>query len=147
MIKPEELLLPDPDNEGKTKTYILSNFDAVAGREIIALYPTTGLPKFGDYEQNKKTMLKLMGYVGVKMPNGDVLRLSTEELINNHVPDWETLAKIEMAMMEKNCSFFRNGQSWDFLNNFVQMLLQKLSETLTLSSAQSSQPEKPPSTS
>ncbi len=105
------------------------------------------MPKIGDYELNKKTMLKLMGYVGVRQPNGDVLRLSTEALVNNHVPDWETLAKIEMAMMEKNCSFFRNGQSWDFLSNMAQIFLQKLSEMLTRSSEQLSPQEKPPSTS
>lgn len=144
LIKPSEFVIED--EVGNKLTYILSNFDAVNGREIIALYPTSGLPKVGDYAVNKAIMLKLMSYVAVNV-NGQQLRLETEALVNNHVPDWETLAKIEMAMMEKNCSFFRNGRSWDFLENFSQTILQKISEILILSSAQLSPMEKPPSTS
>lgn len=146
LIKPEEAPFKGVGNDGKEITYILSNFDAVNGREIIALYPTSGLPKIGDYAVSKATMLKLMTYVAVKQANGDLLRLSTEALVNNHVPDWETLAKIEMAMMEKNCSFFRDGRSWDFFDNLAQILLQKLSAMLIHSSAPSSTADTPPST-
>lgn len=145
-LKAEEAPFKGIAHDGSEITYILSNFDAVNGREIVALYPTSGMSKIGDYAVNKSTMLKLMDYVAVKMPNGDLLRLSTEALINNHVPDWETLAKIEMAMMEKNCSFFRDGRSWDFLDNMAQILLQKLSETLIRSSQQSSTQESQPTT-
>lgn len=137
------------DTEERTidgKVYILSNFPAVQGREIVALYPLSGLPKIGDYAVNEKTMFKLMNFVAVKDVNGSPLRLSTEALVNNHVPNFETLLKIEMAMMEKNCSFFRNGKSWDFLENLGQLFLSKLQEMLTHSSLQSSPPEKQPST-
>ena len=145
LIKPTPFVIAD--GNGEEKTYILSNFDAIAGREIIALYPTSGLPKIGDYALSEKTMIKLMGYVAVPMPNGDPLRLSTEALIKNHVADWETLAKIEMAMMEKNCSFFRDGRSWDFLENLTKIFLARISEMLTHSSVPSSTPDLPPSTS
>lgn len=144
LIKPEIFEIEGPD--GKTLTYYISNFDAVRGREIISQYPMTAVPKFGEYEQNEKLLFKLMGYVAIKQPNGEFLRLETEALVNNHVPDWETLAKIEMAMMNKNCSFFRNGRSWDFLENIAQIFLKKASEMLTRSSEQSLQAERPPST-
>lgn len=143
LIKPSELTITDQD--GTIRTFILSNFDAVTGREIVALYPLTGIPKIGDYEANKKTMMKLMSYVAV-MVNGQPLRLTTEALINNHCGDFETLMKIEMSMMEKNCSFFRNGKTYDLLEKMVEIFLTKFSETLTLLSEQLSPPEKPPST-
>ena len=144
LIKPQEFTVTDQG--GVTKTFLLSKFDAVAGREIISKYPTSGLPKIGDYKVNEETMLKLMSYVAIEIESGAKIRLSTRALINNHIGDWETLAKIEVAMMEYNCSFFQNGRISTLLEDFVQKLLVKISEISTPSSAQSSQPEKQPST-
>lgn len=116
MIQPKEL-------EIGGKTFIISKFPAIAGREIVAKYPTSGMPKIGDYATNEETMLKLMCYVGVKQPNNaPPLMLTTRALIDNHLGDWETLAKVEMAMMEYNCSFFRDGRISTFLNDIMQNL-------------------------
>lgn len=134
LLKPVEFELIDED--GQARTYILSNFDAVTGREIITQYPMTGLPKMGEYAANRELMFKLMSFVAVITKDGRTLRLSTPQLVMNHVPDAEMLMKIEMKMMEKNCSFFRDGRSLDLLDNIVQLLTQKLLETLTLSSEQ-----------
>lgn len=144
LIKEEIFELLDED--GKKHTYLLSNFDAIAGRHIVSQYPMTALPNVGAYAENEKLMVKLMSYVAVPMPNGDKLRLSTEELVRNHVPHFEMLAKIEIKMMEKNCSFFRDGRSLNFLDTIAQVFTKKLLEILTPSSALSSQPEKPLST-
>lgn len=127
------------------KKYVLSKFPAVAGREIIALYPASGMPKMGDYKVNEETMLKLMAYVSVILPNGQSLALSNRQVIDNHVPSWETLAKIEMAMMEYNCSFFRDGRLSTFLQDVAQKLPAWISKTLTALSEQSSPTEKQPS--
>ncbi len=142
LIKPEELNITDPD--GTERTYILSNFDAVNGREIITQYPMTGLPKAGDYPENKKLMNKLMSYVAVVVDDKKI-RLETDALINNHVRNADTLLQIEMAMMVKNCSFFRDGRSLDFFDMLAQMFTKKLLEILTPSSEPSLQEEKQPS--
>lgn len=133
---------PHQDAHGNPCVFILSNFPAVQGREIITKYPTAALPKIGDYAVSEDVMVKLMNYVAVRTPAGE-LRLSTTQLINNHCPDWEVLAKVEMAMMEKNCSFFRDGRSWDFLENVARIFSKKFSETLISLSERLSQPEKP----
>lgn len=134
LIKPEDFTIEYENEKGDTvsKTFILSNFDAVTGREIISLYPTTMLPpKFGgEYKSNKEIMNKLMSFVAIRS-NGVEIRLTTDELINNHCTTWEILAKVETEMMKKNCSFFRDGRSWDFLENLTQVFLKRLSETLT----------------
>lgn len=116
--------------KGIEKSYVLSCFPAIAGREIIAKYPLSAIPKVGDYTVNQEIMIKLMSYVGVKMPNGTILRLSTIELINNHVPDWETLARIEVAMLRKNTSFFGRGEISSFLTTFTRKYLQSISPML-----------------
>lgn len=134
--------------KGESRVYILSKFPAVAGREIIAGYPLSGMPKLGDYKVNEEMMLKLMAHVGVPMPEGrPPLELSTKTLVDNHVPDWETLARIEMAMMEMNCSFFGNGRALSFLQGIAQQAQGWISETLTRLSEQSSKAGKPPSKS
>lgn len=132
--------------DGTERTYLLSKFPAVAGREIVTQYPISAMPKLGDYKVNEDVMLKLMGYVGVQMDNGSVLRLSSRALIDNHIPDWETLARIEMAMMEYNVSFFGKGKSSLSLEAIIQKARPLITRILTDLSEQSSKKDEPRST-
>ncbi|CNI48426.1 hypothetical protein [Yersinia pekkanenii] len=145
MLEPIEKEIPLPD--GGTKTYILSKFPAIAGREIVTQYPTTGAPKIGDYKTNEALMLKLMAYVAVPVEGGSQIPLTTSALVNNHVPDFETLMKLEWAMMEYNCSFFRNGAALGFLTGLTTKVQALITKTLTGLSQPSSEPTAPPSES
>ena len=139
MIEPKE-------EEIDGKIYILSKFPAIAGREIIAKYPISILPKIGDYQVSEETMLKLMCYVGIPRKDSQPLMLTTKVLIDNHVKDWEVLLKIESLMMEYNCSFFRNGRISTFFQDVAQNIPAWISKTLIALSEQLSQKVKPPST-
>lgn len=145
MIEPKEVPIPLAD--GTTRVYVLSKFPAIQGREIIAKYPLSAMPKLGDYAVNEETMLKLMAFVGVPRENGEPLKLSTRALVDNHVPDWEALARIEMAMLEYNVSFFGNGKGLTFLDAIMQKAQAYLSKTLTDLSGQLSPTGKPPTSS
>lgn len=125
LLVPEEKTFDIPD--GSKKTYVLSKFPATVGREIVTQYPISATPKLGDYKVNEELMIKLMGYVAVVTDSGSMIRLSTRALVDNHVPDFETLMKIEMAMMEKNCSFFARGK----VSNFFEGLAAKF-QTLSM---------------
>lgn len=131
--------------KGEDRVYLLSKFPAVDGREIIAKYPLSAMPKLGDYKVNEETMLKLMNYVAVPREGAEPLRLNTRALVDNHVPDWETLARIEKAMMEMNCSFFGDGRALSFLQGIAQQGKEWASETLIPLLAQSLKAGKPPS--
>lgn len=144
LLQPEEWECPLRD--GGTKTFILSRFPAIAGREIIAGYPLTGIPKIGEYKQNEVIMQKLMAYVAVPMPApAEPLRLTTPALIDNHCPDWECLARLEVEMLKRNSSFFSNGRASTFLQGIAQQLQALTIKTLTGLSAQLSKAEKQPS--
>lgn len=143
LLKPIDFPLLNSDNE--VVTYKLGNFDSVTGREIITQYPMTGLPKIGDYPSNRELMYKLMSFVAV-VKDGREIRLTTPALVMNHVETPEMLLKIEMKMMEKNCSFFRDGRSLDLLDIIAQTFSKKILELLTPSSEPSSPPNKPPTT-
>lgn len=145
MLQPKEIRVTA--QAGDERVYILSKFPAIAGREIIAKYPLSAMPKLGDYAVNEETMLKLMAFVGVPMGDDkEPLMLKTRALIDNHVPEWETLARVEVAMLEYNVSFFGNGKASGFLEAITQKAQALLSRTLTDLSGQSSPKEKRPST-
>lgn len=145
LIDPFEFECPLPD--GGTKTYILGKFPAVAGREIIAKYPLSNLPKLGEYAVSEETMLKLMSYVAVPRDGGEPLRLTSKSLVDNHVPDWETLARLEMKQLERNCSFFKDGRALNFLQGIAQLIQTLTTKTLTDLLPQLLKAGKPPSTS
>lgn len=146
MLQPKEITVKTQD--GRELAVTLSKFPAIAGREIIAKYPLSAMPKLGDYAVNEETMLKLMAYVAVTPAGADKpLQLTTRALIDNHIPDWETLARIEVAMMEYNVSFFGNGRALGSFEGIAQKALAWTVRTLTDLSQQSSAKSSPRSKS
>lgn len=147
LLEPKHIEITD--GEGKIRHFILSKFDAVEGREIVTNYPIQNMPKIGDYKVSEEIMVKLMSYVAVETGEpgqSKIIRLSNRALINNHVRDWELLAKLEMVMLQYNCSFFRDGSISTLFESIGQMFIKKISEISTLLSEQSSQAAKQHST-
>lgn len=148
LIKPKNITVKDAD--GTEHEFVISRLPAIAGREVLAKYPMTNMPKTGDYGQSKDAMLLMMKYVGKEMENGEVLRLSSEALVNNHIPDGEALIRLEIETLRYNSSFFGNAGSQNFLDSLLEKLaagLPKVIETLTHSLAQSFPPDSPPTQS
>ena len=125
LIQPKEISVKLQD--GTEKVFVISKFPAIQGREIVCKYPLSAIPKLGDYAVNEETMLKLMSFVGVPMEARAPLQLTTKALVDNHVPDWEALVRIEKEMLEYNCSFFKGG----VVSTFCAMLGKKAGEWIT----------------
>lgn len=146
LLKPQDFTVKDLD--GAERTYVLHRFDAWSGREICTQYPLTGMTsalKIGDYKSNEQLAQKLLSFVGVRI-NGTILPLTTRELVLNHVPDWETMGYIEVAMLNYNCSFFFKEKISTFYESFIRKIAVTIFKMWTDSSEQSSKPEKQPST-
>lgn len=127
-LRPKPVTVADMD--GVEHAFILHRFPAVAGREIVAKYPLTAMPKLGDYAINEETMLKLMAHVAAVPKQGDPIFLTTRALVDNHTYDWETLAKLEWGMLEYNTSFFTNGKASTFFAGFMPTLKGWITSTL-----------------
>lgn len=140
LIQPKEI-------EIDGKTYILSKFDCFEGREIVINYFKSNIPKIGDYRDSEKMMEKALSFVAVKV--GDhIQRLTHRELIKSHVHSdfpFETLLKLEKAILEYNISFFQKGGNLDSWIRYLVQTVQSLSKMSTDLSGQSSQTEKQPS--
>jgi hypothetical protein len=129
-----------------TKQFKIHKLPATVGRRIACTYPTTALPKIGDYKQNEAAMYELISHVYVPIAGSNFIRLDNEAAINSHCGSWETLMKLEGAMLEYNASFLQNGQISSFFTNFAKSIKQLITQTLTGSLQQLWQAEKPRST-
>ena len=140
LIEPKEIKVTT--QAGDERTYNVHKFPAISGREIITQYPVTAAPKVGEYKANEEMMVKLMAYVTVDV-GGEPLSLTNKQLIENHIPDWQTLMKIEKEVLEYNCSFFAQGKLLTFLEGLAAQALPSITKTLTDSLQQLLQADKP----
>lgn len=129
LIEPKEITI---NYEGEDLKFNIGKFPATVGREIITKYPVSNIPKIGDYAISQEVMFKLMQYVERVYPDR-TQPLSNEALINNHIPSWEVLVKLEAETISYNCSFFKNGKVSDFLTKFKSLAEPKNIETLMVS--------------
>lgn len=135
MLKPEEIQIEDMD--GVEKTYTITRIPATYAREIVHQYPTSSLPKLGDYVVNEKMCFKMMTYVYAHTADGRKIALDSRDKIDNHVNDWEALARLELAMVQHNTSFLKRAANSNFFENLTAKLISLISQTLTTSSGPS----------
>lgn len=127
---------------GIVKVFTIGKMPATVGREVLAKFTLSNMPRVGDYDVSHEAMLKMMRYVETE----DGIRLSTSALIDNHVPDGESLIRLEIEMMRHNTSFFgvAGGQSLGgFLRDKLAEQMPLIMQTLTHLLEQSSQQDSP----
>lgn len=135
LIKPLDITISDID--GIERHYRISRFPAVVGLEIIAKVPSN-IATFSKQLPNlKELVLQMCKYIAVDVSSNDggthEIILSTQALIDNHVPDGQTLLRLLFELMRHNTSFFgRADQSiLDFLMAKLAVLSPKITPTLT----------------
>jgi len=118
MIRQKEFKL---ETEDGVKTYVLHKIPYLAGgREVCTQFIPTGLPKVGDYKRNEELAQIIFSYVDVITEAGTPIRLTTKDLVGNHVPDFQTGVKIEKEMLEFNFGFFDTGKIYASLKSLAQ---------------------------
>lgn len=128
LIKPRTVSIANKD--GEEKEFTISRLPATVAREVVAKYPTSALPKIGEYKTSEETMLLMMRYVAVDV-DGREQRLSTKALVDNHVDDVVQLLRLEFEMLESNTGFFGRAGKRGFLDSLLQKLLSSIMPTLT----------------
>lgn len=141
LIQPKEITI---EFEGEQLKFNIGKFPATVGREIISKYPVENMPKVGDYLKSEETMLKLMNYVE-RVYDDHTQVLTSRTLIDNHVPSWEVLVKIEAYVIDYNCSFFDIGKVLNSLKEWKALAKPKNIKTLMDLLVSLSQAEKQPS--
>lgn len=126
LIEPKEITI---EYNGEPYRFNIGKFPATVGREIITQYPINNIPKLGSYLESEKIMLKLMEYVE-RVYDDRVQALTNKALIDNHVPSWEVLIKIEAYVLDYNCSFFELGKVLNSLKEWRALAKPKNIKTL-----------------
>lgn len=126
LIKPKEIILKFEDEEYK---FNISKLPATVAREIVSKYPVSNMPKIGDYNVSEETMLKLISYTE-RVYDDRVQPLTSKTLIDNHIPSWEVLVKLEAYMLDYNCSFFNLGEVLNSFNELKALAQPKNIKTL-----------------
>lgn len=142
LIQPKEIVI---NFEGEELKFNIGKFPATVGREIITQYPINNIPKVGSYLQSEEIMLKLMKFVERVYDDKDPIPLDNKTLIDNHIPSWEVLIKIEAFVIDYNCSFFELGKVLSSLKEWKALAEPKNIKTLMDSLVSLSQAEKQPS--
>jgi hypothetical protein len=132
LIKPHEVHIADSD--GNEHTFTVSRFPATEGRRLLFQYLETGVRHLDEYQRNEKVMQEAMSFVAIEL-GGTLTRLSNKALINQYVPDWETLVKLEGELISYNCSFLEGG----VLSN-ITSLIQTVSPLLNTKTSTDSSP-------
>ena len=109
------LLNPTPleveGKDGVKRNYLLGDVPYLPdGREIASQFITTAVPKIGDYKLNEALSRKMFKYIAAVVDGSDPIILTTDALINNHVPDFITGIKLEEAMLERCLGFSVAGK-------------------------------------
>ena len=141
LIEPKEITI---EYEGEELKFNIGKFPATVGREIITQYPVNNIPKLGSYLESENIMLKLMQYVE-RVYDDRTQALTSKALIDNHVPSWEVLIKIEAYVLDYNCSFFNLGKVLDSLKEWKVLAKPKNIKTLMDSLVKLSQAVEQPS--
>jgi hypothetical protein len=143
VIQPKTVEIPCQD--GSTRSYVISKFPAIEGREIVTQYVATAIQKADGYKANEDLMLKAMCYVSALNSEGQEIKLTTRALVNNHVPDFEALMRLEAALLDYNTNFMHRAKSFISSSDIEGKAMAWISRMLTHLSAQSSVQGRQPS--
>ena len=128
LIKPKDVTITDLD--GVERTFIVSRLPATVGREILSKYPVANAPKIGDYGVSSDAMRLMMKYVAIPREMAEPLCLTTQALIDNHVPDGQSLIKLEFEMLRYNTDFFGIGSNQDLVGSLIRKYLPLITSIL-----------------
>ena len=143
----KDFKLLDPKKvEVNGKTFIVSKFPAFDGYEIMIRYIPVHLANLNaDFNKVKEMVLKVMKYVAVELPDGTLVRLENEDLINNHLSSGEEIMDLTAQIMDYNTSFFNGGKGLTFYKRLENLATQKVTEILTAFAVNLSHKNKQPS--
>ena len=119
MLDPKEVTIED--RNGKEHHYVVGRLPyGAGGREVCSQYISTALPKVGNYAENEKIAKIMLKHVAIILDDGKQLRLSTDELVNNHIPDFITGIKLEVEALEHNAGFSVAGKVQEYQQQWEQ---------------------------
>lgn len=112
--------------------FIISKMPCTVAQQVIFKLPSGLLPLLSQFSQAEEQIFKVLSYCERVYTDGRPnVPLISQAIIDNHVPDFETLMKLEYECLQYNYDFFEQGKVLTFLNKGLSLAESKASGILT----------------
>lgn len=125
------LLLEPKTVEINGYRFIISKMPCTVAQEVIFKLPTGLVPLISNFSQAEEMAFKMLSYCERVYNDRPNVPLISKEIIDNHVPDFQTLMKLEQECLQYNYDFFEQGKVLSFLNKGLSLAESKASGILT----------------
>jgi len=120
LIKPKLIEITNID--GNILKFNIGRIPAIDGREILVGYPSSLIPKVGEYKENQALMIKLLSFVEGFNADDEPITLNNYHVINTYVTDTTTLMLLEKEMFAYNFPFLKFEKSKGLLSSMASKL-------------------------
>ncbi len=111
--------------------FIISKMPCTVAQEVLLRLPAGLIPLVKNFSQSEEMAFKMLSYCERCYDGQPNVPLISKVVIDNHVPDFDTLIKLEQECVSYNFDFFQNGKVWTFLTKIVSLAESKASGMLT----------------
>lgn len=139
-----KVLLEPKEVEINGFKFIISKMPCTVAQEVVFNLPGGLIPVLSDFTKAEEQAFKMLSYCERVYTDGHSVPLISKAIIDNHVPNFDTLIKLEHECLQYNYDFFGNGRALDFLNKAVSLAKSNVSEILTDLLGKLSHPEGQP---
>lgn len=126
------VLLEPKEIEINGYKFIISRMPCTVAQEVLINLPQGFIPILSEFSKYEQYIFKMLSYCERVYTDGrNNVPLISKAIIDNHVPDFNTLYKLEFECINYNYDFFADGRALDFLNKGVSLAKSNISEILT----------------
>lgn len=111
--------------------FLISRMPCMTAQEVIVRIPAGILPLINQYMISEEMVVKMLSCCQRVYDDKPNVPLISKEIINNHVPDFDTLLQLETECLRYNYDFFNQGKALTFLEKGLSLAESRLSGILT----------------
>ena len=111
--------------------FLISRMPCMTAQEVIVRIPAGILPLINQYTISEEMVVKMLSCCQRMYDDKPNVPLISKEIINNHVPDFDTLLQLENECLKYNYDFFNQGKVLTFLAQGLSRVESSLSGILT----------------
>lgn len=124
LLEPLEITI----NECK---FIISKMPCTVAQEVLINLPQGLIPLLAEFSKYEQYIFKMLSYCERVYDDKEAVPLISKTIIDNNIPDFDTLYKLEWECINYNYDFFKDGRALTFLNEGLSLVKSNLTEILT----------------
>ncbi len=124
------ILLNPKDVEINGFKFIISQMPCTVAQEVAFKLPPGLIPIMGNFTQAEEMYVKMLSFCERVYDDGRHIKLINKDIIDNHVPDFQTLLLLEREVIEYNYGFFDTEKLLTLLNGLLSRAESSVSKIL-----------------